>query len=202
MAKLTQLIPSEELTVGQIGAIRNMVVKNLLALASKELSMPVTNLVARDIRPQSDLDWASDTNATDGLANAAVTTDIWQFTTDASLHEYLSCITSASRVMGDQRFVAIYGIRTSRMAMATPLEVQCTLWKLVVGNSIKAIWDSERLNAYQNNIAGFTPSAVVIPQNTQWNIYGYLPSTAAGTILTYTNLEGIVVEPRGKVVSP
>ena len=201
MAKLTQLIPYEELTVGQVGAIRNMVVKNLLALASKELKMPTTNLVVRDIRPQADLDWASDANATDGLAASAVTTDIWQFTTDASLSGYLSCIVSASRVMGDQRFVAIYGMRDSRMALASPTAPQCTLWKLVVGNSTKAIWDSEKLQAYRNNISGITPSAVIIPQNVQWNIYGYLPD-GAGNVVTYVNLEGIIVEPRGRVVSP
>jgi len=201
MAKLTQLISSEELTVGQIGAIRNMVTKNLLALASKELKMPTTSLIARDIRPQSDLDWASDANATDGLASSAVTTDIWQFTTDASLTGWLSCIVSASRVMGDQRFMAIYGMRDSRMSMATPTAVQCTMWKIIVGNSVKSIWDTEKLNAYRKNISGFTPSAVVVPQNAQWDIYGYLPA-AAGSVVTYVNLEGVIVEPRGKVVSP
>jgi len=138
-AKYTQLVPIDEMTVGQVGAIRNMVTSSLLALASRQLNLPIDSLIARDIRPQSDIDWASDDNATDGLAGTAVTTDIWQFTTDGSLSGYLSSITSASRVMSDQRFMAIYGLRDGRMSIASPTAVQCSLWKKIDGNSTKAI---------------------------------------------------------------
>jgi len=203
-AKLTQLIPFDELTVGQVGAIRNSVTNSLLLMAAKELSMPLANLVARDLRPQSDLDWASDDNATNGLVNngTPVTTELWRFRSsdDIGAAVWGSCITPNSQVMADQRFVAIYGIKNARMTIAAPLGQTITLWKIVVGNSTKCIWDSEKLNAYRNNVAGITSSAVIIPQNTQWNIWGYLP--AASDVLQEFSLEGVVVEPRGKVVSP
>ena len=46
---------------------------------------------------------------------------------------------------------------------------------------------------------GICPSAVIIPQQTYYQIYGYI--IAASTV-SYVSLEGLVVEPRGKVVSP
>ena len=204
MAKLTQLIAISELSAGQVGAIRNMVTNNLLSLAADQLKMPVANLVARDIRPYTDIKWATDDNSTDGIASTALTTDLWEFTADTSLPAaagYLSCITSASRVMGDQEFMAIYGMRDGRMTIASPTAIDITMWKVVVGNSIKAIWDTEKLNAYKDSVVGITPSAVIIPQNVQWNIYGYMDGVG-GSALSYYSLEGVIVEPRGKVVSP
>lgn len=201
MARLIHLIPAAELAPGQIAAIRNSVTNELLALASRELKMSVDKLVARDIRPYSDIKWATDTNATDGLANSALSTDIWQFTTDATLSGWLSAIASAYRTMGDQRYIAIYGIRDGRMTVSSPPAPQCTLWRIRVGNSDKVIWDLSKCYAYPDNVVGICPSPVVIPQNTQFNIYGYLPA-AAGNAVTYVSFEGIVVEPRGKVVTP
>ncbi len=202
MAKLTQLVPLQELSAGQVSAQRNRVIKDLLGLASRELRMPEDKLVARDIRPFTDLAWATDATATTGLANAAITTNKWIFTTHNANTDWLSAITTLSRVMADQRFIAIFGLRDSRMAHATPIvPIQCTLWRFQVGNSLKAIWDASKCYAYRDKVAGFCPTEIVIPQNSQYNIFGYLP-TAVGNALSYVSLEGVVVEPKGKVVSP
>lgn len=200
-AELLQLIPAQELAAGQVGAIRNQVAKGLVAKAAAELKMSPDNLVVRDIRPQADLDWASDANATDGLASTAITVDRWDFTSDASLTGYLSNIVSGSRTMHDQRFMAIYGLRDSRMSEPTPPLMQCTLWKIVVGNSTKVIWDMSKCYAYKTKAIGICPSAVIIPQNAQFCIYGYLPASA-GSAVSWVSVEGIIVEPRGLVISP
>ncbi|MBW2559622.1 MAG: hypothetical protein JRE40_02080 [Deltaproteobacteria bacterium] len=197
MPALTQLIPVQELAPGAVAAIRNEVVNFLLAKASSELKMGRDLLIARDLRPQSDLDWGSD--ATTGLAKTALTTDIWNLTSDDSLSGYLPLITSASTVMADQRYVGIFGLRDTRMALATPIAQVTSLWKFDVGHSVKAIWDLSKCNAYKSMICGVSPSAIIIPQNTYFQIYGY--SIATNTA-HYVLLEGVVVEPRGKVISP
>jgi len=189
------LTPAAELAPGAIGAIRTQVTKALLAKASRELQMPESELVVRDIRPQADLDWGSNTN----FANAAVTTEIWWITTDSSNTGYQEIITSASTTMADQRFVAIYGIRDSRYNLNTITGPCVSLVKIQVGNSIKAIWDLEQLSCYRKNMVGLSSSAVIIPQNTQFQIFGYITDLS---IITDLQLEGIVVEPRGKVLSP
>lgn len=200
-ANLLQLIPIQELAPGQVGAIRNQAMKGLLAKASAELKMSPDLLVVRDIRPYTDLKWATDDNATDGLAGTALDVDRWDFTTDASVTAWASCIASTYRVMADQRFVAIYGLRDSRMSEPTPPLMQCTLWKIVVGNSDKVIWDMSKCYAYKTHAIGVCSSATIIPQNTQFDIYGYLPDSAGGAV-SWVSVEGFVCEPRGRVISP
>lgn len=205
MAKLTQLVAMQELSAGQVSAQRNRVIRDLLARASRELKMDEKKLVVRDIRPLTDLNWATDAAATTGLANAAITTNKWLFTTHIGNTDWLSAIVAGSRVMADQRYVAIYGLRDSRMAYATVLvPIQCTLWRFQVGHSYKAIWDASKCYAYRDHVAGFSPAEIVIPQNSQYNIFGYLNQAEAGVgnALSYVSLEGVVVEPSGKVVSP
>lgn len=201
MAKLTQLVPMQELSAGQVSAQRNRVIKDLLARASRELKMAEDKLVVRDIRPFTDLGWATEDTAADALVKAAITADRWDFTTDDANALWLSAILTTKRTMADQRYVAIFGLRDSRVAYATIIAIQCTLWRFQVGNSYKAIWDASKCYAYRNHVAGFCPTEIVIPQNTQFNIFGYLP-TAVGNALSHVSLEGVVVEPSGKVVSP
>lgn len=193
----TNLVPVQELAPGQVAAIKNEAIKNLLAMASAQLQMSTDNLVVRDIMPQTDLDWGSD--ATTGLANAAVTTEMWYLLTDASLSGFLPLVTSGSTTFGDQKFAAIWGIRDPRGAEATVTDQSTTLWKFNVGHSTKAIWDLSKCYAYRHNTFGICPSAVIIPQNTYFQIYGYSIATSTGS---WVMLEGAVVEPRGKQVSP
>lgn len=201
MAKLTQLVPMQELSAGQVSAQRNRVIRDLLARASRELKMAEDKLVVRDIRPYSDLNWATEDTAADALVKAAITADRWDFTTDDANALWLSAILTTKRTMADQRYVAIYGLRDSRVTYATIINIQCTLWRFQVGHSYKAIWDASKCYAYRTNVAGFCPTEIVIPQNTQFNIFGYLP-TDEGDKASYVQFEGVVVEPVGKVISP
>jgi len=204
MAKLTQLVAMQELSAGQVSAQRNRVIKDLLARASRELKMDEKKLVVRDIRPFTDLAWGTEAAAADALVKGgeALTADKWEFITHDTKKLWLSAIVTTKRTMADQRYVAIYGMRDSRMAYATAIvAIQCTLWRFQVGHSYKAIWDASKCYAYRDHVAGFSPMEIVIPQNTQYNIFGYLP-TAVGDALSYVSFEGVVVEPSGKVISP
>jgi hypothetical protein len=76
-----------------------------------------------------------------------------------------------------------------------------SLIKINVGGSDKVIWDITCIEAYPNDMVGFAPSAVIIPQNASYNIYYYFKTTIAG-IRASLQLIGVVCEPRGKVISP
>lgn len=191
----TLLIPVEELPPGSLGAIRRQVTENLLTMVTTQLKVSRDTLVARDIRPQSDLDWGSNTD----FANAAVTTDIWNITSDGSNTGYQGIITAGSTSMADQRWIAIYGLRDMKSCFATIVTQAMTLFKIIVGNSVKAIWDTSKILCYKNNPIGICPSPIVIPQNTQFQFEGYILAT---TTVSWVSLEGVVVEPRGKVISP
>ncbi len=192
----TLLIPIEELPPGSLGAIRRQVTENLITMVATQLKVSPDTLVARDIRPQDDLDWCSNTD----FAATEVTTEIWNIGTHASNTGFQKMVKTASTTMGDQRWIAIYGVRDMRTCFATQVTQAITLLKITVGNSVKAIWDTSKLAAYKLNPVGVSPSVIVIPQNTQYQFEGYI-SGAAGTIC-WVSLEGMVVEPRGKVISP
>lgn len=193
----TLLIPVEELPAGSLGAIRNEVTKNLINLASTQLKISPDLLIARDIRPYSDLAWCTHAN----FVTSALTTDIWNATTDGALTGFQEMIstTSSANVMTDQRFVAIYGVRDMRTCFATQVTQAISLLKIEVGTSTKAIWDTTKLSCYKKNPVGVCPSAIIIPQNTSYQFYGYI---IAVSTVCWVSLEGVVVEPRGKVISP
>jgi len=194
---LTNLVPVQEMSPGRVAAIKNDAIKQLLATASAQLQMSVDSLVVRDIMPQTDLDWGSD--ATTGLANAAITTEMWYLATDAALSGYLPLVTADSAVMGDQKFCAIWGMRDARGSEATVTAQSTSLWKFDVGHSVKAIWDLSKCYAYPFNTQGVCEKPIIIPQNVYYQIYGYSIATSTGS---WVMLDGCIVEPRGKQVSP
>jgi hypothetical protein len=75
-----------------------------------------------------------------------------------------------------------------------------------VGGNEKVIWDLQNMQAYPEALAAVCPPpGVIIPPSTTYQIYGYggLSDDGASTdINCYIVLEGIVVEPKGKVISP
>ena len=190
----TLLIPIEELPPGSLGAIRRQVTENLIIMAATQLKVSPNDLVARDIRPQSDLDWGSNTDF-----GTAVITEIWNITCAATTG-YQNIIVTTNNTMADQRWVAIFGVRDMKSCFATKITQAISLLKITVGNSVKAIWDITKLYAYKMNPVGVSPSVVVIPQNTQYQFAGYLVTNAQP--VCWVSLEGVVVEPRGKVISP
>lgn len=202
---LTQLIPIAELAPGAVGAIRNEVINSLLEQVSRELSLPKSKLVVRDLRPVEDLTLYS-------TATTATTINDWIFTTAAST--VTGYVNIASTTMADQRYVAIFGVRDLRnvydgkslVAVATvaygrSLAQVVSLIKITVGGADKAIWDITKLQAYPNQAVGISPGAVIIPQNASYAIAFYKANGISGAIANVM-LEGVVVEPRGKVTSP
>jgi len=203
----TVLIPVTELAPGAVAKIRNSVIESLVALASRELNKPPESLVVRDIRSYDDLHWGTGTTIT----TSALTENIWSFTlddseTDGAFNELNS---STYYTMSDSRYIAIYGVKDGRMALATPIVQALSELKFVVGGNDRAIWDIQGMYAYPNAMAMVTPSAVVIPQNTDYQIQAYngvsddgVGSGSGTDTVSYVMLEGVVVEPMGKVLSP
>lgn len=204
---LTQLIPIQELTPGAVGAIRNAVINQVVAQASRELNMPADRLVVRDILPYTDLGW-------DYGAATAGTTDQWLHdATSGAVGFYSVIATSGGAQMGDMRYVAIFGVRDLRGglgATTTATEVSTnkiglafhSKIKIIVGGADKVVWEVSCLSAYIGTgpAVAFAPTAVIIPQNTQYDIQFY-ESIAKSTEVTM-QLIGVTVEPRGKLISP
>lgn len=210
-AILTHLIPVDELPEGQVSAIRNKVAENLIARASRELNMAPSNLLVRDLH------WVGDLQAY-STGTTAATVNNWLFTTAASATTGFITVTG-SKTMGDQRYCAIYGIKDNRgvytnaaatvdlptlgsnlCGMTIQLCQAVSLVKIIVGGTDKVIWDTCKLQCYINK-AGISPSAVIIPQNTSYEIQ-YYKMENTNSVIAFLVLDGIIVEPRGKVIAP
>ena len=211
-AALTHLIPIQELAPGAVAAIRNQIINSLVAQASRELNLPPEKLVVRDVRPREDLGLY-------GASTTDATTELWGWTTTATSVGFTSW--SGDNVMGDQRYVALFGVRdrglyygasgSATLAVAlTSYKTVVSLIKINVGGADKVTWDISSLRAYRDAQVGFAPTAVVIPQNTTFNISPYKSGSIEVGIMTsaitqeimWLELVGITVEPRGKTISP
>lgn len=171
----THLIPESELTPGAASSIRNAVIGALIDLASKELSMVKEKLLVRDIRPQADLDY---------------TVESWSEVTGATANVYETMTTGT---MADQRYVGIYGVKTSEQGKGV-----CSMLKINVGGGDRAIWTLHSLGE-EDDYQGYCPSGIIIPQNAIYTISRWVLMVS---LAFYCQLKGVVVEPRGKVVSP
>jgi len=209
-----QLIPIQELAPGAVAAIRNQVINALVIQVSRELSLPIEQLVVRDVRPYADLQLYGDTAAD-------VTSERWGYTDTGTTPAFVA-VNASTKTMADQRYVALFGVRdrhsgaVSGSATLAPLtglanaKQVVSLVKVNVGGADKAIWDITSIYTYRDAKAGFTPSAVVIPQNASYVISYYkMGSIEVGAVtapvtdeVAWLQLVGIVVEPRGKVISP
>jgi len=200
----TQLIPTAELAPGAVSAIRDTVISQLIALAATELKKDPKDLIVRDLRPYTDLAWATHAD----IGTAALTEDKWDFTSDDAVNygAFTDMVVAGSDVMADGRFVAIYGVKDLRMAQNAPIEQALSELKLYVGGNDRVIWDLQSMQAYPNHLSAVSPSAVIIPQRTIYQIYGYgclgHDGGASSNIISWLMLEGVVVESRGLVISP
>lgn len=211
-AALINIVPIQELPPGGISAIRNEVINKTVDMVSKELNLAKEQLVARDIRPYGDLQLYS-TGTTDS------TSERWGYSATGTSIGYKSI--SGSKTMADQRWVAIYGVRdhgTNRgasgaatLAVALTVYKQCVSFiKISVGGGDKVIWDITSLRAYKDANVGISPSAIIIPQNTLFEISYYKEgnievgavTAPVASEISWLQLMGICVEPRGKLVSP
>ena len=204
-ATYSQLIPVQELTPGQISNIRNSSIQAVVAMASRELSLAEDRLVVRDIRPMTDLEMY-DADAATGTA------EDWIFDTATSGTGYKALC--ASRTMADQRYVCIFGVRDLRTNIGTTaINVTAagtvkqnesaklvSLLRFTVGGAYKVIWDTNVMEAYKDNMVAFSPSVVIIPQNVSYQIEAFKDAAKEGDVML--QLIGVVVEPRGLVISP
>jgi len=176
-AALMQLVPISELAPGQAAAIRNELVKRMIAEAVSKLNMTQDKLVVRDIRPLTgeDLDY---------------TYEDWWETTGAADDAYETMTTGT---IGDQRWVGIYGIKDD-----SEVGMSCTAIRFNIGGADRVIWNLQALNE-DDGMVGICPSGIIIPQNAPYTISRYVRSRNAATHLV---LKGFVVEPRGRVLSP
>ena len=169
-----QLIPFSELAPGEVGAIRNGIIKQMVAMAVQSLKLGENQVVVRDIRAKDDLDY---------------TYEDWRETTSSTADAYETMTTGT---MGDQRWVGIFGVKADADSFA------CTAIKFNVGGGDRAIWQLQALKP-QDDMVGFCPSGIIIPQRTPYTISRYVRSASSSFLLV---LKGVVVEKRGKVVSP
>lgn len=171
----TQLIPIGHLSPGQAGSIRNEIVKQVVAEVGRQLNLEASRLVVRDIRPSGDLSY---------------TYEDWQETSGTSEDAYETMDTGT---VADGRWIAIYGVKIDPPSAGT-----CTKLKFSVGGSDKVIWMLQHLRE-EDGYEGICNSAIIMPQNTIYTFSRYVrEASAPATII----LLGVVIEPRGKVVSP
>jgi len=172
-----QLIPQAELATGQAAAIRNTAIAAVVNQAASILGKSVSDLVVRDIQPATDLGFSYNT----WMENGGATTGYQTLTTGT---------------MASQRFVGFYGIIDWNEVIGIPLI------RVKSGQSIKAVWDLERLyNAFgaASPRIGFCPSVVMLPNSTPYTIERYVYTAYASAQIV---LIGFTVEPRGKTMSP
>ena len=172
----TQLIPIQELATGQAASIRNGAIRAVVAMASKQLKLTPDKLLVRPIQPKNDLDYSLAT---------------WYEVTGATAAAYE---TMSTGTMGTDRFMGFYGVQDESS------EINCTLLKFNVGNSIKAIWNLQDLYSENGGTRiGFSPSVVIIPQNIPYTISRYVENVYAAASIV---LKGFVVERVGKILTP
>ncbi len=171
---LTQLVPFSELTPGQAGAIRNAIVNQLVKIATTALKVTEDNIVVRDIRPKGDLDY---------------TYEDWGEVTGATADAYETMTTGT---MGTDRWVGIFGVRVDKAGFA------CSMLKFNISGADKAIWQLQCLRE-EDDFVGFSPSGVIITQSQPYTISRYVRSVTSPSIIV---LKGVVVERKGKVITP
>jgi len=205
----THLIPTMELAPGSVSAIRNSVIAEVLKQVSEQLRLPEDKLVVRDIRPYADLYWCS--NTADSIFSTAISNERWDAELDATnayadaSTDFFDVILSTYTSMANERWVVIYGVKDARACLSTIVEPRITLIKFTVGGNDRAIWDIQCKDAYPNAMAAVSPSAIVIPQNTDYQIAiqpAFSGNASADNVQEYITLEGVVIEPMGKLLSP
>ena len=180
MATQAQLIPFSELAPGQAAKIKSDFVTNLVNRVANELTKSPADLVVRDIRVASDIALYS--------AGVAIAVEDWACVTGATANAYE---TMASGTMGDTRWVGIYGVHTNDGC-------SCTALKFNTGGGDRVIWQLQALRE-DDDYTGLSMAGVVIPQNTPYTISRWVRVTAGSAFIV---LKGVVVEPRGLVISP
>ena len=179
-AAQTHLIPASELGIGEAAAIRNEIVRHLVTDVAQKLKKTPKDLVVRDIRAKDDIALYS--------AGSAASVEDWACVTGTTANAYE---TLATGTMGNNRWVAFYGVRISGFCAVTAV-------KFNIGGGDRAIWQLQALSE-EDAYVGLCPAGIVIPENAPYDISRFVRQTSGPAFIL---LKGIVVEPRGLVISP
>ena len=112
----------------------------------------------------------------------------WACVTGTTINAYE---TMATGTMGDQRWVGIYGVKINAGC-------SCTALKFNIGGGDRAIWQLQHLRE-DDDYTGLCPSGLVIKQNDPYTISRYVRQASGPAFIV---LKALVVEPRGKVITP
>ena len=170
-----QLVPLSEFGLGQVAVVRNKAIDAMVSDTMAKLKLQRHELVVRDIRAADDF---SDYTYEDYGEVAGAAANVYE--------------TMTTGTMGDQRWIGIFGVKDNsddRVVSAL---------KFNVGGGDRAIWQLQALNDEDGRV-GFSPGVIIIPQNAPYTISRYILQADVGVQIV---LKGIVVEPRGRVLSP
>ncbi len=145
--------------------------------ASRGTNYALDKLIVRDIRPLTtvgDLDY---------------TYEDWSETTGATANAWETMSTGTNV---DQRWIGFYGVRID------PDSFSITALRFNIGGSDRVIWELQALGE-EDGYTGFCPSVIVIPPNAPYTISRWVRSVSS---IDKTVLKGVVIEPRGKMLSP
>ena len=179
-AAYTSLIPASELYPRQASEIRGGVIQAIINIAVAELHLPESELVVRDIRAKDDL----------ALYSKGADADVedWACVTGTTINAYETMTTGT---MADQRWVGLYGVKISEGCAVTAL-------RIATGGAQRAIWQIQSLGL-QDDWVGLSMAAVIIPQNVLYTIDRWVRQASSSAFVL---LKGVVVEPRGKLITP
>ena len=176
-ASQTQLIPFQEMAAGQVAAIRNKAIANVLDAVSRKLSLSQERLVVRDVRVDLDLDYS---------------VEDWAEVTGATTDTYETMTTGTT---ANQTWIGIYGVMVDTTAL------NCSFLRFNIGGANRAYWGLQQLYAEggASMAIGICPSCIVIPENTPYTISRYVRIANAPAFIA---LKSFLVEPRGTLISP
>jgi len=148
--------------------------------AVRLLNLTADRLVVRDIRAKDDI--------TLYTGSSAAGVEDWGCLTGTTANAYE---TMATGTMGDQRFLGIFGVKVSDILAVTAL-------KFSIGNADRAIWQLQQLSE-EDSYIGFAPTGIIIPAATVYTISRYVRNVSNVANIV---LKGVIVEPRGQVITP
>jgi len=179
-ASQTQLIPFSELAPGEAASIRRKLIDKVVQLAVQETRLSPGQVVVRDLRPDTDL-----LLYTAGV-DAAVMDWAAMTGTTAGAFETMGTGTNSS-----DRWILIYGVKLAE-------NCSCSQLKFNIGGGDRVIWDLGGLKE-DDDYVGFSPAGIVMKPNDPYTISRWVIKISSSATIV---LKGVVVEPRGKVISP
>jgi hypothetical protein len=178
-ASQTQLVPAQEMAPGQISAIRNKAIANVLTMVSTKLNLSQDRLVVRGVRADLDLDYG---------------VEDWAETTGATADAYETMTTGT---IASQTWWCIYGV------LVDFARLNCSFLKFNIGGADRALWPLQELypeaGGDHTYAVGICPSCLIVPENTPYTISRYVRNASSPSFIM---LKSFIVEPRGLLVSP